>query len=86
MATPNGRPAGEYLSDGIVPSHGLDAKGPTVTWTCHAYHEHREDLINMKMAPANVAEKGTRRLMQLIRVWCAQKHSQIIARTEERID
>jgi len=28
MATPNGRPAGEYLSDGIVPSHGCDTKGP----------------------------------------------------------
>ena len=62
----------------------MDTKGPTVTLqsiaraTCHAYHEHREDLINMKMAPGNVAgEEGTRRLMQLIRVWCAQKHSHI---------
>jgi len=27
--------------------------------TCHIYKEHREDLINMKMAPANVAgEEG----------------------------
>ncbi len=84
MATPNGRPAGEYLSDGIVPSHGRDVKGPTVTLesiaraTCHIYKEHREDLINMKMAPANVAgEEGTHRLMQLIRVWCAQKHAHI---------
>jgi formate C-acetyltransferase len=84
MATPNGRPAGEYLSDGIVPSHGMDTKGPTVTLqsiaraTCHEYPEHREDLINMKMAPANVAgEEGTRRLMQLIRVWCAQKNAHI---------
>src|SRR5512139_4068072 len=84
MATPNGRPAGEYLSDGIVPSHGCDTKGPTVTLqsiaraTCHIYKEHREDLINMKMAPANVAgEEGTRRLMQLIRVWSSQKHAHI---------
>ena len=45
---------------------------------CHIYEEHREDLINMKMAPANVAgEEGTRRLMQLIRVWCSQKHAHI---------
>jgi formate C-acetyltransferase len=84
MATPNGRPAGEYLSDGIAPSHGMDTKGPTVTLqsiaraTCHIYKEHREDLINMKMAPANVAgEEGTRRLMQLIRVWSTQKHAHI---------
>jgi formate C-acetyltransferase len=32
----------------------------------------------MKMAPANVArEEGTRRLMQLIRVWSSQKHAHI---------
>src|SRR5512137_503183 len=84
MATPNGRPAGEYLSDGIVPSHGCDTKGPTVTLqsiaraTCQIYKTHREDLLNMKMAPANVAgEEGTRRLMQLIRAWSAQKHAHI---------
>ena len=84
MATPNGRPAGQYLSDGIVPSHGCDTRGPTVTLqsiaraSCQIYKEHREDLINMKMAPANVAgEEGTRRLMQLIRVWSGQKHSHI---------
>jgi formate C-acetyltransferase len=84
MATPNGRPAGEYLSDGIVPSHGMDTKGPTVTLqsiaraTCQIYKEHREDLLNMKMSPANIAgEEGTRRLMQLIRAWSSQKHAHI---------
>lgn len=84
MATPNGRRAGEFLSDGIVPSHGCDTKGPTVTLdsiaraTCHIYKEHREDLLNMKMSPANVAgEEGTQRLMQIIRVWCSQKHAHI---------
>ena len=42
-----------------------------------SHHEHREDLINMKMAvPPNAAgEEGTRLLMQLMRVWCAHKHS-----------
>ena len=29
-ATPNGRPAHEYLSEGISASHGRDVKGPTV--------------------------------------------------------
>jgi len=84
MATPSGRHAGEFLSEGISPSHGMDTKGPTVSLqsmaraTCHVLKEHREDLINMKMAPMNVAgEEGTRRLMQLVRVWCTQKHSHI---------
>jgi formate C-acetyltransferase len=84
MATPNGRRAGEFLSDGIVPSHGCDTKGPTVTLqsiaraTCQIYKEHREDLLNMKMSPMNVAgEEGTRRLMQLIRAWSSQKHAHI---------
>lgn len=84
MATPNGRPAGEFLSDGIVPSHGCDTKGPTVTLqsiaraTCQIYKTHREDLLNMKMSPMNVAgEEGTRRLMQLIRSWSSQKHAHI---------
>lgn len=84
MATPNGRPAGEYLSDGIVPSHGCDTKGPTVTLesiaraTCHLYKEHREDLLNMKISPGNISgEAGTRRLMQLIRAWASQKHAHI---------
>ena len=46
--------------------------------TCQIYKTHREDLLNMKMAPANVAgEEGTRRLMQLIRVWSSQKHAHI---------
>ena len=46
--------------------------------TCQIYKEHREDLLNMKMAPANVAgEEGTRRLMQLIRAWSSQKHAHI---------
>lgn len=84
MATPSGRHAGEFLSEGISPSHGMDLKGPTVSLqsiaraTCHSLKEHREDLINMKMSPANVAgEEGTRRLMQLVRVWSSQKHSHI---------
>lgn len=83
-ATPSGRHAGEPLSEGISPSHGMDLKGPTVSLssmaraTCHTYKTHREDLINMKIAPSNLAgEEGTRRLMQLIRVWCSQKHAHI---------
>ena len=35
-ATPNGRPAHEYLSEGISASHGRDVKGPTVALTSMA--------------------------------------------------
>lgn len=76
MATPNGRPAGEYLSEGISPAHGMDRAGPTVSLTSMARatalarKEKGANLINMKFNPANLAgEAGTRRLMQLIRGW-----------------
>jgi pyruvate formate-lyase/glycerol dehydratase family glycyl radical enzyme len=80
-ATPNGRPAGEYLNEGITPSHGMDVKGPTVALTSMArarnrsYREKGGDLINLKFSPASVAgEEGTRRLMQIIRTWSQLKH------------
>ena len=79
-ATPNGRPAGEYLSEGISASHGMDVKGPTVTLASMArahdrsFREKGGDLINLKFSPANVSgEEGTRRLMQVIRTWCDLK-------------
>jgi formate C-acetyltransferase len=80
-ATPNGRPANEYLSEGISASHGMDVKGPTVALNSMArgrnlsYAQKGGDLINLKFSPANVAgEEGTRRLMQIIRTWCDLKH------------
>lgn len=76
FATPTGRPAGEYLSEGISPAHGMDVKGPTITMnsmtraTAIACKEKGPNLINMKFAPANIAgEAGSRRLMQIIRTW-----------------
>jgi pyruvate formate-lyase/glycerol dehydratase family glycyl radical enzyme len=79
-ATPNGRPAGIYLSEGISPSHGCDLKGPTVSLASMAnarntsFKEKGPDLINMKFSPATVAgEAGTQRLMQLIRTWSSLK-------------
>jgi formate C-acetyltransferase len=80
-ATPNGRKATEYLSEGLGASHGMDVKGPTVAMTSMAramnlsYREKGADLMNLKFNPANLAgEEGTRRLMQLIRTWCDLKH------------
>ena len=79
-ATPNGRPAHEYLSEGISPSHGMDVKGPTTTLhsiaraRCTGYKEKGADLVNMKFTPSTVAgEEGTRRLMDVIRTWCDLK-------------
>lgn len=80
-ATPNGRPAHEYLAEGISASHGMDEKGPTTALMsmAHArdisYREKGGDLINLKFSPGNVAgEEGTRRIMQIIRTWCSLKH------------
>jgi formate C-acetyltransferase len=80
-ATPNGRVANEFLSEGISPSHGMDTKGPTVSIGSMARARagnwgglNGPALINMKFAPMNVAgEEGTRRLMQIIRGWSAVK-------------
>jgi len=80
-STPNGRPARQYLSEGISCTQGADTKGPTVLLESMArarvtgYREKAGELINMKFSPANVAgEDGTRRLMQMIRVWHDLKH------------
>jgi formate C-acetyltransferase len=79
-ATPNGRPAHEYLSEGISASHGMDTKGPTATLASMAhgrngsYREKGGELVNMKFAPGNISgEEGTRRLMHVIRTWSSLK-------------
>jgi len=73
-ATPDGRKAGEPLSESISPSQGVDVKGPTATLLsiagtkCAQYRERAARLLNMKLSPASVAgEAGTRKLMALIR-------------------
>jgi formate C-acetyltransferase len=73
-ATPDGRKAGEPLSESISPSQGRDVKGPTATLAsiastkCSHYKERAARLLNMKLSPASVAgEAGTRKLMSLIR-------------------
>ena len=76
-ATPNGRVAHEFLSEGVSAAHGMDVKGPTTALlsisrarvSCYPSLKG-PDLINMKFAPGNVSgEEGTRRLMQVIRAW-----------------
>ncbi|MDA8228939.1 MAG: glycyl radical protein, partial [Desulfitobacterium hafniense] len=77
QATPNGRKAGMYLSDGSSASHGADVKGPTAVLMSNynsknrGYHERASRLLNIKLSPACVAgEEGTHKLMSLIRSWC----------------
>jgi formate C-acetyltransferase len=79
-ATPDGRKAGEPLSESISPSQGRDVKGPTATLAsvastkCAQYKERAARLLNLKLSPASVAgEAGTRKLMALIRTVCDMK-------------
>ncbi len=79
-ALPNGRKAGEPLSEGMSPSQGSDAKGPTASLLSVAYtkatgfQEGGEGVLNMKLSPQAVAgEDGTRVLAALIRTWCDLK-------------
>ncbi len=79
-ATPDGRKAGEPLSESISPSQGVDVKGPTATLTsiantkCWQYKERAARLLNMKLSPPSVAgQAGTKKLMALIRTVCDMK-------------
>jgi formate C-acetyltransferase len=79
-ALPNGRKAGDALSDGISPSQGADTQGPTATLMSLAntteskFVEVESRLFNMKLSPQSVAgDLGTRKLASLIRTWCDLK-------------
>ncbi|MBT7891352.1 MAG: glycyl radical protein, partial [Deltaproteobacteria bacterium] len=79
-ATPNGRKAGEALSEGISPTQGCDIKGPTTTLKSIAsvksgqYKSRAARLLNVKLSPQVVAgERGTHTLASLIRSWCDMK-------------
>jgi formate C-acetyltransferase len=73
-ATPNGRKAGESLSEGISPSQGRDSEGPLATLISIAkarsrkYNNDLARLLNIKVNPQVIAgEKGTQDLMAFIR-------------------
>ena len=79
-ATPDGRRAGEPVSEGVSPSQGADRNGPTASLIsvartrCEAHKERAARLLNMKLSPATVAgREGTRKLMSLIRTACDLK-------------
>jgi len=69
-ALPNGRKAGEPVSEGISPTQGSDTKGPTAVVKSAARIDHVRTggtLLNMKFNPQVLAGDGIDKLTSLIR-------------------
>lgn len=79
-ATPDGRNAWQYLSEGTSASHGVEQAGPTAVLLSNrnvkneGYKERAARLLNIKFSPASIAgEEGTKKLISFIRTWCDLK-------------
>jgi len=79
-ATPNGRRAREYLSEGSSSSHGADVNGPTAVFMSNVnskytgLRERCARLLNIKLSPNITAGRaGARKLAALLRSFCALK-------------
>jgi pyruvate formate-lyase/glycerol dehydratase family glycyl radical enzyme len=75
-ATPNGRYAGKYLSEGTTASHGCDVSGPTALLIsianakCTHLKTRSARLLNLKFSPGSVAgHEGTKKFAAFIRTW-----------------
>lgn len=75
-ATPNGRYAGEALSEGISPTQGRDSQGPVNTMISikkarsETYNNNLARLLNIKFNPQVLqGDKGTRDLISFIRAF-----------------
>jgi len=72
-ATPDGRKAGEPLSEGVSPVQGADSKGPTAVIKSVSKIDHIKTggtLLNQKFAPEVLAdEEGLDKLAHLIRTY-----------------
>jgi pyruvate formate-lyase/glycerol dehydratase family glycyl radical enzyme len=75
-ATPNGRRAGEPLSEGAGPQQGYDTKGPTALlnsvskFVPHDSKHWCSPLLNIKLSPGPLqGSAGTQKLVSLIRGW-----------------
>ena len=72
-ATPDGRRAGQPLSEGISPVQGADRKGPTAVLRSAAKMDHSRTggtLLNQKFTPALLAdEEGLEGLVKLVRTY-----------------
>jgi formate C-acetyltransferase len=72
-ATPDGRKAGEPLSEGVSPVQGADRKGPTAVIKSAAKIDHARTggtLLNQKFTPQILADQeGLEKLAHLIRTY-----------------
>jgi formate C-acetyltransferase len=72
-ALPNGRKAGQPVSEGISPSQGADIKGPTAIIKSVARIDHARTggtLLNMKLNPQVLAgDDGIEKLAHLLRAY-----------------
>jgi len=72
-ATPDGRRAGQPLSEGISPVQGADRHGPTAVVHSAAKLDHERTggtLLNLKFTPSLLqGENGIRRLSDLVRTY-----------------
>ncbi|MCZ2856844.1 MAG: glycyl radical protein [Candidatus Bathyarchaeota archaeon] len=72
-ATPNGRKAGEPLSEGISPTQGADTSGPTAVIKSAAKIDHTKTggtLLNQKLMPQLLSnETGIDKLAHLVRTY-----------------
>jgi len=72
-ATPDGRRAGEPLSEGVSPVQGADRRGPTAAVKSVAKMDHVRTggtLLNQKFAPQVLKDDaGLERLVQLVRAY-----------------
>ena len=72
-ATPDGRKAGEPLSDAASPTYGRDTHGPTVTLTSVAKPDYTKSIggtvVNQKFSPSAFEEDRLDRLVALVKVY-----------------
>ncbi len=75
-ATPDGRRASAWLSEGVSPVQGHDRKGPTASTRSVAKLDHARTngtLLNIKINPQTVAnDRDLKKLAALIRTYFAQ--------------
>jgi len=69
-ALPDGRKAGQPLSEGISPVQGADRKGPTAVVKSAAKMDHLRTggtLLNQKFTPQVLNDEGIKKLLHLVR-------------------
>lgn len=80
-ATPDGRRAGEPLSDASSPTYGRDVNGPTTTLLSVSKPDYTRaacgSVLNQKFSPAMFTRENRKKLAALIRVFFARGGQEI---------